>query len=69
MDANQLFSQVLLFVAQAGFAADVAPAAGACRCVWEDGRLWGVLQRVGPQEGDDDTPPPWHFAPPHHRSG
>lgn len=43
---NELFSQVILFAAQAGFAADVARASGICKAVWCDERLWGRLVGV-----------------------
>lgn len=44
--ANEDFSQVILFVAQAGFARDVAHASGVCRALWRDERLWEVLVRL-----------------------
>lgn len=44
--ANATFSQVLVFVAQAGFDEDVAPASGVCRATWDDARLWERLVRV-----------------------
>lgn len=43
---NELFAQCLLFAAQVGFAADVAPAAGACLATWRDDRMWAQLVRV-----------------------
>lgn len=46
---NDDFAQALLFAAQAGFDADVAPASGVCRAVWEDARLWERLVRLRPQ--------------------
>lgn len=42
-DGNELFSTVLVFAAQAGFAADVAPAALTCRATLTDERLWELL--------------------------
>lgn len=47
---NNTFSQAIIFVAQAGFALDVAAAAGACKASWWDDRLWNYLARVDIQQ-------------------
>lgn len=57
-DPNELFAQVVYISALSGFAADIAPAAGTCKAVWEDGRTWELLLRVprfpvrGPRKGE-----------------
>lgn len=44
----ELFSDVLLFASQAGFALDLAPAAAACKATWWDQRLWEILVHEQP---------------------
>lgn len=46
MDPPELLSAALAFAAQAGFAADIAPAGGASRALWGDARLWQALVRA-----------------------
>lgn len=41
--AASTFSFVLVLAAQAGFSADVAPAATACKTAWGDPELWSLL--------------------------
>lgn len=58
LSGNGLFSQVLLFVSQAGFGADVARAAGACAASWGDPDLWAILSKlsIAPPSSDTDRP-------------